>query len=100
LKIEKDFRPLLLEAEKEPRCNLATSAGDEPDYSQYLQLLGSGGAACLACGATFTHSTNARRHVRTAHQGTRQACHHCGKWFKNERTYKLHWKSCNRAVLQ
>jgi len=73
---------------------LSLPLGEELDYSQYLDVSPlDGGAACLLCGNVFTHTTNARRHVRTAHMGKPQACNICGKMLKNERTFKLHMKS-------
>ena len=73
---------------------LSLLLGDEIDYSHYLDVSPlDGGAACLLCGNVFTHTTNARRHVRTAHMGKPQDCKICGKLLKNERTFKLHMKS-------
>jgi len=75
-------------------CNHGWCAGEEVEYGQWLALQPAGGAVCVPCGTAFTHTTNARRHVRTAHMARQQACDNCGKWFKNERSLKSHWKSC------
>jgi len=69
------------------------------DYSEFLLPTSTGGAECLQCGLSFTLMFNARRHVKTVHMNSPQNCHLCGKWLKNERTYKNHIKSNHPQIV-